>query len=103
MGDWGTAFGMLIAYMKDTAPDVLTGKKTTDLTHLVDWYRASKKQFDEDPQFKKNITIGSGGPARRNPDALHAWEIICDISRKAYQEIYDLLDVTYHRTGRIFL
>ncbi|MDF2529779.1 MAG: argS, partial [Gammaproteobacteria bacterium] len=52
IGDWGTAFGMLIAYMKQHAKEVLAGQQETDLSHLVSWYRASKAQFDEDPEFK---------------------------------------------------
>ena len=27
IGDWGTAFGMLIAYMKEQAPQVLIGEE----------------------------------------------------------------------------
>lgn len=102
VGDWGTAFGMLIAYMKEEAPQVLNGSEKTDLTHLVLWYKAAKKRFDEDPDFKKRgqkevVAIQSG-----DAGSLHAWEIICDISRKAYQEIYDLLDVHITERGESF-
>jgi arginyl-tRNA synthetase len=102
VGDWGTQFGMLIAYMKETAPDVLSGKSTTDLTHLMTWYKAAKAKFDADPEFKKRsqqeVVALQGG----QPDALKAWGIICDISRKAYQEIYDLLDVKLNERGESF-
>src|ERR1700690_1838246 len=57
IGDWGTAFGMLIAYLKEENPLVLSGNQKTDLTHLVSWYRTSKKRFDEDPEFKKNAQL----------------------------------------------
>lgn len=43
IGDWGTAFGMLIVYMKNNAANVISGEQSTDLTHLVAWYKASKK------------------------------------------------------------
>ena len=89
IGDWGTAFGMLIAYMKEEAPQVLAGKQKTDLTHLVNWYKASKKRFDEDPEFKKKAQLEVVSLQQGEPQARHAWEIICEISRKAYQEIYD--------------
>src|SRR3990167_6076535 len=52
IGDWGTQFGMLIAYMLDTCPDVLSGTESTDLASLMKWYKAAKVRFDEDPQFK---------------------------------------------------
>lgn len=102
IGNWGTAFGMLIVYMKERAPEVLTGNEQTDLTHLVTWYKESKKQFDSDPDFKKRsqlevVALQSGDKA-----ALKAWEIICDISRKAYQEIYDLLGIKIIERGESY-
>jgi arginyl-tRNA synthetase len=102
IGDWGTAFGMLIAYMKIYAPEVLDGRSHTDLSHLVAWYRASKALFDENAAFKKQsqqevVALQSG-----NPDSLKAWEIICTISRDAYQEIYDLLDIKLIERGESF-
>ncbi|CDZ79525.1 Arginine--tRNA ligase [Candidatus Rubidus massiliensis] len=102
IGDWGTAFGMLIAYMKEEASDVLNGKQDTDLSHLVTWYKKSKEKFDTDPIFKKKsqqeVVALQGG----NKDSLRAWEIICTISEKAYQEIYDLLDVHLVTRGESF-
>jgi arginyl-tRNA synthetase len=102
VGDWGTAFGMLIAYLKEFHSQILSGEEHTDLFHLVEWYKASKKKFDEDPVFKKLsqmevVALQSGDPA-----SLHAWNIICGISRCAYQEIYDLLDVTLTERGESF-
>ena len=102
VGDWGTAFGMLIAFMKETAPEVLTGKTHTDLTNLVTWYKESKKRFDEDPEFKKASQLQVVALQSGEPQALKAWEIICDISRKAYQEIYDLLDIKITERGESF-
>lgn len=102
LGDWGTAFGMLIAYMKDEVPQVLTGKQKTDLTHLVTWYKASKQRFDEDPDFKKRAQLEVVALQQGQPQARQAWEIICDISRRAYQEIYDLLDIRIIERGESF-
>jgi arginyl-tRNA synthetase len=102
IGDWGTAFGMLIAHMKSQAPDVLSGKVPSDLSHLVEWYKASKKRFDEDPAFKKaaqlEVVMLQGG----NQESLQAWQLICEISRKAYQEVYDLLDIKIMERGESF-
>lgn len=102
VGDWGTAFGMLIAYMKDQAPQVLQGTEQTDLTHLVAWYKAAKKRFDENPDFKKSSQLEVVSLQSGEKEALHAWEIICDISRKAYQEIYDLLGVKIFERGESY-
>jgi arginyl-tRNA synthetase len=102
IGDWGTQFGMLITYMKEEAPRVLTGEESTDLSKLMTWYRASKVKFDADSDFKKRaqqqvVQLQSGDPA-----ALKAWKLICDVSRKGFQEIYDLLDVKITERGESF-
>jgi arginyl-tRNA synthetase len=102
IGDWGTAFGMLIAYMKEQVPEVLTGKKETDLTHLVFWYKAAKQLFDCDPDFKRAAHREVVALQRGEPQAMAAWRIICLISERAYQEIYDVLDVKLIQRGESF-
>ncbi len=102
IGDWGTQFGMLIAYMQEEAPNVLRGGEKTDLPHLMQWYRASKKRFDEDSDFKRRAQLQVVQLQGGNPEALKAWKIICDISRLAFQEIYDLLDVGIKERGESF-
>lgn len=102
IGDWGTAFGMLIAYLKEEHPKILTGEEDTDLTHLVKWYKASKARFDENPEFKKRSQLEVVALQGGNPDSLKAWEMICGISRKAYNEIYALLDVTLTERGESY-
>lgn len=102
VGDWGTAFGMLIAYMQEEAKGVLSGQQDATLSELMQWYRASKKCFDESEAFKaqaRRIVIElQGGKS----DILHAWRIICEISRRAFQEIYALLDVKIEERGESF-
>jgi len=102
VGDWGTQFGMLIAYMKEEASEVLSGEKPTDLGHLVSWYKAAKWRFDRDLDFqhrsKKEVVALQGGEV----EALQAWEEICRVSEEAYQEIYDLLDVKLEIRGESF-
>ncbi len=102
VGDWGTAFGMLIAHIKECAQPVLVGRQHADLSQLVHWYRESKQRFDHDPEFKlrsqQEVVALQGGDSR----SLEAWSIICDISRQAYQEIYDLLDIRLQERGESF-
>lgn len=102
IGDWGTAFGMLIAYIKEKSPKAITGEEKTDLTQLVQWYKAAKKKFDENAEFKKASQLEVVALQQGDPQARKAWEIICDISRKAYQEIYDLLEITSTERGESF-
>lgn len=102
IGDWGTAFGMLIAYMRQQAPQVLAGTQQVDLKQLVNWYKQSKEAFDANPEFKKTSQLEVVALQGGDPASLKAWEIICDISRKAYQEIYDLMDVRITERGESF-
>jgi arginyl-tRNA synthetase len=102
VGDWGTQFGMLIAYMKEQVPEVLTAQTETDLLFLMNCYRSSKKQFDEDEDFKKRSKLEVVQLQSGNSDSLKAWKLICDISRRAYQEIYDLLGVKIEERGESF-
>lgn len=102
IGDWGTAFGMLIAYMKEEVPEIIEGKQSTDLLSLMGYYKASKARFDADSTFKKSSQMEVVELQSGNPDSLKAWRIICEISRKAYQQIYDLLDVKLTERGESF-
>ncbi len=102
IGDWGTQFGMLIAYLKQYQPEVAEGKLETDLSHLMSWYKASKKIFDQDPAFKQSaqqevVALQSG-----EFGAIKIWQMICDISQKAYHQIYDYLDVKLIDRGESF-
>ena len=102
IGDWGTQFGMLITYMKEFAPDVLQGKEETDLTSLMGWYRSAKKRFDEDPEFKKRSQLQVVQLQAGEKEAAHAWQLICEVSRRGFQEIYDLLNVKLVERGESF-
>ncbi len=99
IGDWGTAFGMLIAYIKQKLPNGIEG---ITLSELVTYYKDAKKLFDEDPAFKKasqmEVVALQGGQA----EAIDLWSKICQISRIAYQEIYDLLGIRLVERGESF-
>lgn len=100
VGDWGTQFGMLIEYMKEVFPNFMT--QLPDIGDLQEFYKASKKRFDEDEEFKKKaqlsvVDLQSGGEFARK-----AWQKICDVSRVAFQKIYDRLDVHLEERGESF-
>lgn len=99
LGDWGTSFGMLIAYLKQHASGSL---QSLTLTDLVTFYKAAKKQFDEDADFKKASQLEVVALQSGQEEALRLWRGVCDISRKAYQEIYDLLDIRLIERGESF-
>jgi len=102
VGDWGTSFGMLIAYLKEERPSVLDGSEQTDLSHLVEWYRAAKVRFDEDPAFKRRAQLQVVELQGGEPEARSAWELICEISRIGFDEVYRLLDIELEERGESF-
>ncbi|MBI3900721.1 MAG: arginine--tRNA ligase [Chlamydiia bacterium] len=102
IGDWGTQFGMLITYMKQAVPDVLRGETPTTLEHLMKWYRESKKEFDLNPDFKKRAQLEVVQLQSGDSETLQYWNLLCEISRIGFQEIYDLLDVNIQERGESF-
>lgn len=102
IGDWGTQFGMLIQYLKEEHPKILSGEEPTDLEHLMSWYKQSKICFDQNEDFKKKAQLQVVKLQGGDPEAIKAWKMICLISRKAFEAIYDLLDVKIEERGESF-
>jgi arginyl-tRNA synthetase len=102
IGDWGTQFGMLIAYIKRFHADVFESDAPIKIETLMEWYRDSKKLFDADEEFKKNAQLDVVSLQSGEKNAIKAWKRICEISRMAYEEIYALLDVKIIERGESF-
>ncbi|MBM0740493.1 arginine--tRNA ligase [Phormidium sp. CLA17] len=102
VGDWGTQFGMLITYLREAAPEALITADAIDLGDLVAFYKKAKQRFDEDEAFRDTarqevVRLQSGAE-----DTLKAWRLLCDQSRREFQIIYALLDVTLTERGESF-
>jgi arginyl-tRNA synthetase len=76
IGDWGTQFGMLIQHMAETRPQGMGGSEggpAEDVSDLMQLYRAAKKRFDEDEEFKvrarEAVTRLQSGEATRGEGA----------------------------------
>lgn len=103
LGDWGTQFGMIIAYLREQYPDFGHDERVNlDISDLVSCYRQAKLKFDEDETFKTNAQHAVVELQRGDPTAKLIWEKICHISKKAYQEIYQLLDVKLEDRGESY-
>ena len=102
VGDWGTQFGMLIAFLKEFEPEILSGEKKSDLTMLMQLYRKAKKHFDENSDFKKRSQFEVTRLQAKDESSIKAWEQICNISRLGFQEIYDRLDIRLEERGESF-
>ena len=97
VGDWGTQFGMLTAYL-----DVLAAKIGQDkegfgfVAHINDleaYYRDAKKLFDNDPEFAEMsreyvVKLQSG-----NPQVTHSWRNFRTLSWEHCADVYDRLGV----------
>lgn len=99
VGDWGTAFGMLIAYIKEGNFDL---NISIELPTLMDWYRKSKARFDSDEAFKRQAQQEVIALQAKLSPAIDIWRKVVAISEKAYQEIYNLLDVKLISRGESF-
>ena len=102
VGDWGTQFGMLIAYLREVYPEALTTANALDIGDLVSFYRQAKQRFDADENFQETarqevVRLQAGAE-----DTLHAWKLLCEQSRKEFQVIYDLLDIKLIERGESF-
>nr|BET44339.1 MAG: arginine--tRNA ligase [Candidatus Aschnera chinzeii] len=91
IGDWGTQFGMLIAYI-DTIER--TYSTNISLSNLDEIYRKAKKYYDNNEEFanisrKYVVKLQSGDNHCRN-----IWRMLMNISIKNNQYIYDKLNVT---------
>ena len=88
IGDWGTQFGMLIAYFEENQKDI-----DAKLSDLEEFYKAAKKRFDESKEFAKKareyvVKLQSG-----DEECLRLWSAFIDKSLQHCQEVYDKLGV----------
>ncbi|CAM3758197.1 arginine--tRNA ligase [Parendozoicomonas haliclonae] len=91
IGDWGTQFGMLIAHLEDlqaTNPDVMN----SELGDLEEFYRQSKKHYDEDPAFAeraRNYVVKLQGG---DEWCLEQWRKLVDVTMEQNLHTYGRLN-----------
>ncbi|UOO77606.1 arginine--tRNA ligase [Neisseria sp. Dent CA1/247] len=87
VGDWGTQFGMLVAYMVEQQKD----NAEFELADLEQFYRNAKVRFDEDAAFadtaREYVVKLQGG----DEHVLALWKQFVEISLKHAQNVYDML------------
>ncbi len=109
LGDWGTQFGMLINELLTRFDDLL-GKlrairesggsefKWKGLSDLEEFYRSSKRNFDENPEFQNESRQTVVRLQAGDPDTLEAWKIIVAETRLHYLTVYLTLGVKLNAT-----
>ncbi|VFQ63033.1 unnamed protein product [Cuscuta campestris] len=101
VGDWGTQFGMLIAYLFEKFPNWQAASAQA-IGDLEAFYKDSKRRFDSDPAFKERAQKAVVSLQGGDEEYRKAWLQICEISRKEFQKIYDRLGVRLEEMGESF-
>ncbi|KIQ35521.1 MULTISPECIES: arginine--tRNA ligase [Pseudomonas syringae group] len=87
VGDWGTQFGMLLAYLQEKPAT------SDELSDLENFYRAAKQRFDESEAFAERarglVVKLQGGDA----ECLALWKRFNEISLSHCQKTYERLNV----------
>ncbi|OOR98923.1 arginine--tRNA ligase [Haemophilus paracuniculus] len=91
VGDWGTQFGMLIAYLEKMENENATAMELSDLEAF---YRAAKAHYDSDQAFAEKarnyvVKLQSGDEYCRT-----MWKKLVNITMQQNQLNYDRLNVT---------
>ena len=102
VGDWGTQFGMLVAYLRHTSPGVLEDPDSLVISDLESFYVAAKSRFDEDEAFKKESQETVVRLQRGDEETRRVWRAFCDESLRHCHAIYDRLGVTLVDRGESF-
>jgi len=92
LGDWGTQFGMLLSYLKETGAG-----ENAEIADLDAFYKAAKARFDEDPAFAEAsrqtvVRLQQGGE-----EELRLWRRIVDESRRHFERVYERMSVSLRR------
>ncbi len=87
IGDWGTQFGMLIAYLEEIEGSF------SELKDLEKFYKLAKQRFDSDDSFANRareyvVKLQSG-----DEHCLSLWQKFIDISLSHCEAVYKKLDV----------
>ncbi len=94
VGDWGTQFGMLIAYLEKQQNEQ---HEDIALADLEAFYREAKRSYDEDEAFAERargyvVRLQGGDEYCRA-----MWKKLVDITMSQNQQVYDRLNVTLTR------
>ena len=94
VGDWGTQFGMLIAFLEKQQNE---HHEEIALADLEVFYREAKRTYDEDPVFAERargyvVKLQGGDEYCRK-----MWKKLVDITMSQNQKIYDRMNVTLSR------
>ncbi|SDH65541.1 arginyl-tRNA synthetase [Pseudomonas flavescens] len=88
VGDWGTQFGMLLAFMEENP-----AAAESELADLEGFYRAAKKRFDESTEFAERARALVVQLQAGEHECMRLWHRFNSISLSHCQKAYDRLNV----------
>lgn len=89
VGDWGTQFGMLLAYLEENSVAA-----EAELGDLENFYRQAKKRFDESEEFANRARQRVVQLQAGDTECLALWNRFNSISLGHCQAVYDRLGVS---------
>ncbi|MEU6913056.1 arginine--tRNA ligase [Streptomyces olindensis] len=100
IGDWGTQFGMLIQYLEEH-PHELDHREGEDLqasgeqamSNLDRLYKAARKVFDSDEEFKTRARRRVVDLQAGDPQTLAMWQKFVDESKIYFFSVFEKLDM----------
>ncbi|WP_422667178.1 arginine--tRNA ligase [Buchnera aphidicola] len=98
IGDWGTQFGMLIAYLKNKKLIEKLNNNNISLFQLDKYYSKAKKKYDEDQLFAEKSRKYVVKLQNKDPIYYSIWKKIVFITMTHNNEIYKKLNVTLNET-----
>ena len=90
IGDWGTQFGMLIAYLERCQQD----GGTLELNDCEAFYRAAKELYDRDGEFAALARAYVVRLQSHDEHCLELWRRLVTLTMERNQELYTALGIT---------
>ena len=94
VGDWGTQFGMLLAYLEEQKSEESDTELSRELGDLEGFYRAAKQRFDDSDDFATRARSLVVKLQAGDEDCLALWREFNSVSLSHCQAVYDRLGVS---------
>ena len=105
VGDFGTPIGTVLAQAFETEASFLKDGHLPHPSELSKLYVEAKKRFGKDQRFTKYAyeqTAELQKLDKGKPEVYNAWKLLCNASRKGFEEIFKRLDVKVTEQGESF-
>lgn len=102
VGDWGTQFGMLLAYLRLVNPDAVDNPDHVVIRDLESFYVEAKTRFDADEKFKEESRETVVALQKGDETARKIWKAFCHESLRHCHAIYRRLGVRLTDRGESF-